>query len=224
MRDSYSRAPLLSRRWLWFVLFAVFAMGLASGVVYAFLNAGMWLIREDPLERTQAVVVLSGGLPPRALAAAEIFRAGNAREVWLTRPRQPAAAMRALDLPYSGEEEYSRMVLIAKGVPPSHIRILDQQIDNTADELAAVLHELELQQNSTAIVVTAKSHTRRVRSLWSHIVGSSSRARILIRSAPQDSFDAGHWWRTTSDALSVVREYLGLLNAWTGLPLRPSNP
>ena len=28
---------------------------------------------------------------------------------------------------------------------------------------------------------------------------------------------------TTSDALDVVREFLGILNAWAGMPLRPAN-
>jgi hypothetical protein len=30
------------------------------------------------------------------------------------------------------------------------------------------------------------------------------------------------WWRASGDALDVVREALGLVNAWAGLPLHPS--
>jgi hypothetical protein len=30
-----------------------------------------------------------------------------------------------------------------------------------------------------------------------------------------------HWWRNTRDALAVVREILGLINLWAGLPVRP---
>jgi hypothetical protein len=30
------------------------------------------------------------------------------------------------------------------------------------------------------------------------------------------------WWRNTGDALDVVREVLGLLNVWAGLPLQPA--
>src|SRR6266851_1209905 len=37
-----------------------------------------------------------------------------------------------------------------------------------------------------------------------------------------DSFDPKHWWRTTNDALDVLREVLGLVNAWAGLPLHAS--
>lgn len=214
---SASSSGFLSRRARLLWLAALVTSVLFAG--YAFLHAGLWLVREDPLQNAQFVLVLSGGLPERALAAAEVFRAAHAKEVWITRPAQPAAAMQQLDLPYSGEEEYSRMVLIARGVPPDSIRILQPSINNTADELKAVFDELQSQPGATVIVVTSKAHTRRVRSIWNDVSGRFNRGHLLVRAAPQDTFDPQHWWRTTNDALSVVREYLGLLNAWAGLPL-----
>src|SRR5215472_4631170 len=120
--SSAASRPWWLRRRLWFG--ALVGSLIFGGGVCAFLNAGSWLIREDPLAPAQAVVVLSGGLPDRALAAAEIFERGQAREVWLTHPQQPGAAMRQLNLPYAGEDEYNRMVLIARGVPPGNIRVL----------------------------------------------------------------------------------------------------
>jgi uncharacterized SAM-binding protein YcdF (DUF218 family) len=191
---------------------------LALFAVYAFFHAGLWLVREDPLEQSQAIVVLSGGLPDRALGAAQIYRDGYAKEVWLTRPMQPGASMEELHLPYAGEEEYSRMVLIEKGVPTAKIRILKPRILNTADELRVVAETLDQQPGATVIIVTSKAHTRRVRSLWKR-VSQGHRGRLLIRGASEDPFDAEHWWRTTNDALNVVREYMGLLNASAGLPL-----
>jgi uncharacterized SAM-binding protein YcdF (DUF218 family) len=201
----------------------LFVGGFGAGVlvlagIYAFYHAGLWLVREDPLEKSQAILVLSGGLPDRALAAAGIYRTGHAKEVWLTQPLQPRAALEDLHLPYAGEEEYSRMVLIAKGVPPDAIRILKPSILNTADELRAVAGALNQQPGATVIIVTSKAHTRRVRTLWKAI-SRGHNGRVLIRAAAEDNFDAPHWWRTTTDALTVVREYLGLLNAWAGLPL-----
>jgi uncharacterized SAM-binding protein YcdF (DUF218 family) len=212
---------LRSRRWLWLSVLTVSLIFCAGA--YAFSKAGIWLVREDPLEPAQVVVVLSGGLPDRAVAAAEIFRRGKAEEVWLTHPQQPGAAMQQLNLPYAGEDQYNRMVLIAKGVPPDRIRILNSPINNTAEEMRAVHDQLESQPQATVIVVTSKAHTRRVRSIWNLVSRGTNRGRLLVRAAPQDSFDAQHWWRTTSDALSVVREYLGLLNVWAGLPLPHTN-
>ena len=203
---------------------SVFAIGFAAALlvlagIYAFYHAGSWLVREDSLEKSQAILVLSGGLPERALAAAEIYRDGYAKEVWLTQPLQPSAAMEGLHLPYAGEEEYSRMVLIEKGVRPGDIRILKPRILNTTDELHIVADALDRQRGASVIVVTSKAHTRRVRTLWEKVSRGHGSGRILVRAAPEDYFDASHWWRSTPDALSVVREYLGLLNAWAGLPV-----
>jgi uncharacterized SAM-binding protein YcdF (DUF218 family) len=186
--------------------------------LYAFLHAGTWLVRNDSLEKATAIVVLSGGLPDRALTAAEIYRQGYAREVWLTQPVQPRAAMEELRLPYAGEEEYNRMVLIEKGVHPGAVRVLKPGILNTADELRKVAESLDRQPGATVIIVTSRAHTRRVRTLWKTI-SQGHRGSVIVRGSAEESFDAVHWWRTTNDALTVVREYLGLLNAWAGLPL-----
>ena len=187
--------------------------------VEAFLHAGTWLVREDPVEKAQIVVVLSGGLPQRALAAADVFKVSGANEVWLTRPSEPGAAMQELHLPYAGEEQYNRMVLIDRGVPPASIRVLPPPINNTADELQAVFEELRARPNAAVIAVTSKAHTRRVRAIWNVLSKGTPRGHLVVRAAPRDGFDPAHWWRSTNDALSVVREYLGLLNAWLGLPL-----
>jgi len=214
MKES-SNQPRSVRRAL--TVFGLVALGVAALGIYTFLHMGKWLVREDPLEKAQAIVVLSGGLPDRALAAAQVYREGFAKEVWLTRPLEPGAAMQDLHLPYAGEEEYSRMVLIAKGVPTASIRVLTPRILNTADELKAVNSELDAQPTNAVIIVTSKGHTRRVRTLWSKL--GNGRNRIIVRAAPEDYFDPEHWWRATPDALTVLREYLGLLNAWAGLPL-----
>jgi hypothetical protein len=58
-----------------------------------------------------------------------------------------------------------------------------------------------------------------VRALWKKLAGEHLKA--VVRAAREDPFDADHWWRNTRDALSVVREILGLMNVWAGLPIRP---
>jgi hypothetical protein len=70
------------------------------------------------------------------------------------------------------------------------------------------------------IIVTSKAHTRRVRTIWRKLVGSEP--RMMVRYAHGDLYDGAHWWRHTQDALDVVRESLGLVNAWAGFPLRPA--
>jgi uncharacterized SAM-binding protein YcdF (DUF218 family) len=184
------------------------------------LSIGHWLVREDPLAMAQAIVVLSGGMPVRAEAAAALYRAGWAPEVWLTRSKQPAKAMAALKIPYNGEEYYNTLLLLQGGVPAGAIHVLPEAIVNTADEVAEIAAALPADKSGAVIIVTTKAHTRRVGTLWRRI--AAGRGHVIVRAASGDAFDPGHWWRNSGDALDVVRECLGLLNTWAGLPLHSS--
>ena len=207
----------MKRRWK---LAAVCAAIVLFSVLVGLFGVGRWLVVEDPLEKAQSIVVLSGAMPVRAVEAARLYRDGYAPEVWLTRNVEPAASMKAMNIPYVGEDFYNLRVLVHEGVPPEAIRVLSTPIVNTADEVNAIAEELSLGQNLPVIIVTTKAHTRRVRTLWRKLAGS--RGHALVRAATDDPFDGAHWWRNSTDALDVVREVLGLLNAWAGLLLHPA--
>jgi len=196
----------------------VLAVVCAGGTI-AFRGAGRWLIREDTLGAADVIVVLSGSMPWRAEEGALLFRLGYAREVWVSRPEGPATELAAMGIRYEGEEDYSRDILVHEGVPEANVRILPDAIINTEQEVDEVASEMRREGMARVIIVTSPQHTRRVRTLWRKLVGENPEA--IVRGAPQDPFDAGHWWRDTRDAYSVVREMLGLMNAWTGLRVQP---
>src|SRR5260370_31286152 len=108
-------------------------------------------------------------------------------------------------------------VLIQEGGPPKDSPLLHPPIVNTAEEVRVAAAALARGKGSAVIFVTTKAHTRRVRLLWRRL--ATGQGQAIVRAAAGDPFDPRHWWRTTSDALDVVREVLGLLNAWAGLPL-----
>ncbi len=196
------------------------AVVVVASLLVVFFGVGRWLVVEDPLEKAHAIVVLSGRMPIRAMEAARLYREGYAPQVWLTRPEQPTALLRSMNILDAGEDFFNSRVLIHEGVPPGAIGWLEPPINNTADEVRAVAAELARENASVVIIVTTKAHTRRVRSLWKELSGG--RGRAVVRATPEDSFDPAHWWRTSTDALDVLREVLGLVNAWAGLPLRPA--
>jgi uncharacterized SAM-binding protein YcdF (DUF218 family) len=188
---------------------------------FAFLNVGRWLSVEDPLEQTDAIAVLSGRMPERALEAARIYKGGYAPEVWLTHSTEPGTTLQKLSVAYTGEDTYDRQILEHEGVPENAIRILEPPIVNTADEMKTIGQALKQEKFHKVILVTSKVHTRRTRALWKRL--SRQDGEAIVRGVSDDEFDPGHWWRTTGDALDVVREVLGMLNAWAGLPLRPAS-
>jgi len=209
----------MARRNIFRITALIVVLGVCAGGTIAFRGAGRWLVREDVLGPADAIMVLSGSMPARAEEAARIFRMGYAREVWVSRPEGPAAMLAQMGIRYQGEEDYNREVLIHEGVPEADVRIVPNVIINTEQEVEEVASEMRREHMARVIIVTSPQHTRRVKALWRMLVGENPQA--IVRGAPQDTFDADHWWRDTRDVYSVVREMMGLLNAWTGLRVRP---
>ena len=216
---SSADAPRIRKHHLVRAILLTLVVGLIAFAAVIFFGVGRWLVVEDPLDKAQAIAVLSGRIPMRAKEAARLYNAAYAPQVWLTRATEPAASLQEMHIAYLGEDFFDSRVLMHEGVPSNAIRVLEPPIDNTADEVRAIAAELEQEKGSAVIIVTSKAHTRRVRALWRELVGG--RGRAIVRAASSDPFAPEHWWRTTGDALDVMREVLGLLNAWAGLPLHP---
>ncbi len=189
-------------------------------VLILFFGVGRWLVVEDLLEKARAIAVLSGRMPLRAIEAAKLYRQGYAPEVWLTHSSEPGETLKGMGISFAGEDYYTARVLVHEGVPPEAIHVLEPPVVNTADEIKVLAAALAAEKDRTVILVTSRPHTRRARLLWRKLAAGQGRA--IVRASSDDSFDPKHWWRTTNDALDVLREVLGLVNAWAGLPLHAS--
>jgi uncharacterized SAM-binding protein YcdF (DUF218 family) len=205
------------RRWL---IWAGIPIVLVTIGVFVFFGIGRWLVVQDPLMHADVIVILTGNLPGRALEAARLYSAGYASQVWISRPLSPAEELKTMKIFYLGEDFYNEKILLAQGVPVDAIRILERPSVNTQMEVREIGEFLRQNNLSSVIIVTSKPHTRRVRAIWNRLVGSDARA--IVRFANDDRYDGSHWWRHTQDGLDVVRESLGLLNAWAGFPFRAS--
>ena len=200
-----------SRRLL--VVTAILLVIIIAGT-WIFLRIGVWLVVEDPLTPAPVAVVLSGDMPARAREAAEIYRAGYAKQVWITRPDDVTREMHEMGIDYLGETFYNQSVLLHLHVPIEATRVLDPAILNTQDEVRVISDQARADGIHSVIIVTSKAHTRRVHAIWKRMVGSDP--ALIVRYAQEDPFDPQHWWRHTADALQVVREVLGLANVWSG--------
>jgi len=209
----------MARRFSYRIPTLILVFALVVAAVLAFRGVGHWLIREDLLRPADVIVVLSGGMPWRAEEAARLFRLGDAPEVWVSQPEAPVAELGAMGIEYLGEDYFSREVLVHSGVPEADVRVLQEPIVDTQEEVAEVAREMRREGKTTVIIVTSPQHTRRVKLLWQKLTGGTPTA--IIRAAFQDPFDRDHWWHNTRDAFSVVRELMGLINAWAGLPVHP---
>ena len=223
--EESSPGTVTSRRvGLWRRRALIVLLALALGVAlfpWGMRGLARWLVVADPLAPARAVVVLSGHFPFRAMEAASIYREGWASEVWLSRTSRPPeeAALARLGLQFAGEEIHNAEVLERLGVPSKAIRVLNEGVRNTAEEVDLIARELRRVGGDRIILVTSKPHSRRVRATWKVRVGDNPRA--VVRYATEDPFDPSRWWQNTQDALAVSREVFALMNVWAGFPVRP---
>ncbi len=211
----------MSRRRLAIVL-SILAFVLVF-VLLAVKNGGTWLVVEDPLQHARSIVVLVASsrfprwrlrAPATRLGARSLAKPGRALR---GRPRA-----RALGIDAPRECVYSREVLEHLGVPAPAIHVAPEETINTADEIRAIVKYLPEPGADPVIVIASKYHSRRVRMLWHLLVGTTPAA--VVRYPTDDPSDPTDWWRDTRDATAVAHEWVGLLNAWAGFPIKSSFP
>jgi uncharacterized SAM-binding protein YcdF (DUF218 family) len=186
------------------------------------LGVGHWLVKQDSLQKANAIAVLSGNFPARAMEAADLYRNGYASEIWLTHPGPQSGVLADMGIHYPSEADFNFQVLRHQGVPAKAIHILDRPIVNTADELDVISSTLQQKGADSVIVVTDKAHTRRVRTLWTRY--DASRGKAIVHGVAGDEFDPSAWWKNTESTHQVFHELLGMINVWAGLPMRTVFP
>lgn len=193
---------------------------LGCALTYGTLQlVGHWLVREDPLHNATAIAVLTGNMPVRALEAAELYNNGYAKEIWLTHPDLPRSAEGSM-MQVPSEDEQNVEVLRERGVPAKAIHIFDTPIKNTADELDVIGAALKNRQQESVIIVTNKSHTRRVHTLWSKFHAADG--QLMVHAVSDDDFPPSSWWLNSGASQQVLHEILGLANTWAGTPVQTS--
>lgn len=207
-------SPRLRR---FFKIIAIAAFALVGLSYYSLPRLGEWLVHEDPIHKADAIAVLTGRFPQRAIEAARLYRSGFAPEVWLTDPKRgyPGGAS---DSPHPASEETRNFELLLNfGVPREAIHILELPVVNTADELNAIDFGLKASGQNSVIIVTNKAHTRRVYSIWQRYHASDG--EILIHAVSRDQFAPSEWWKVHSTRMQGIHELLGMMNLWVGMPI-----
>jgi len=186
-------------------------------VFFFFLGIGHWLVKEDPLQKADAIAVLSGNFPARAMEAAKLYHEGYAKEIWLTHPGALSDPLRRFGVRYPSEDDCNYQVLRKQGIPAKAIHILESSILNTADELDVISAALQDTGSQSVIVVTDKPHTRRVYTLWKEF--DAGRGNAIVHGVSND-YNPSRWWKSPGGTTQVLHEVLGMINASAGLPLK----
>src|SRR5258707_4114353 len=167
--------------------------------------AGESLVVEDPLEKSDTIIILSDDnfYADRATRAAEIFRQKLA-------PLVVASGIRLR--PNAGIAELMTHDLVERGIPRENILPFPQDADNTKEE-AESLRKLVQEKNwKNVIVVTSNYHTRRAK----YILGKVFAKDVTIRmaGARDADYDPDHWWEQRKSVKRYFHEIGGYVVAW----------
>ena len=123
------------------------------------------LLSVDPLQKSDAIVVLSGGTPEREVAAADLLLAGWAPKLVMTlepeRLGTTALLARGLQVPLARDLRVGYMR--AMKVPENALVVLDPPIASTVEEAERVREWAVAQRVRSLLIVTSPNHTRRAR-------------------------------------------------------------
>ena len=148
------------RRWLGV------SAAMALTIVFAWWQCDYLLVEigkawsvNNPARKTDAIVVLGGGLENRPEAAANIYRSGVAPLILYMNVKLTAVERMGIDF---SETEYTRRVLLSNGVPQKAMENIGTNVASTYDEAKAVRDWAQRTRAKSIEIVTDVFHTRKV--------------------------------------------------------------
>ncbi len=174
---------------------------------------GTYLVAEHDLVKADALVILMGSLPARALEGAAVYRAGFVRDIIVVQTyvdSEELLAERGVQIP--GQAELTRNALAQMGVPIGQIEVLPGGVRSTWEEAQVVCAYLaDNREIESLILVTSSFHTRRTLIIFERACRNLDRElELIMRPSSFDTFQADRWWQDRESAKMVVFEYMKL--------------
>ena len=178
---------------------------------------GTYLVRQDKLEKADAMIILMGNIPDRAMEAYDLYMEAYAREIIIVMAnRYGIEVFRKKGIPLDGQTTITQKALTGIGVSGDIITILPGDAKSTQEEAVAVRNYMERNPGlDTLILVTSSYHSRRAALTFEKELSHLDRPTVLI-SCPSKytGFQSENWWKDRESSKLVFFEYLKFVNTW----------
>jgi uncharacterized SAM-binding protein YcdF (DUF218 family) len=196
------------------------ALFLLAAAVAVWLPAygGRYLQHEDPLQKSDAIFVLSGTRLERPLEAMDLYKEGYAPLIVLSpgRPEYGEYLLQQRGIPFPTEAELQRDALVRSGVPATAVAATSGYVDNTGQEASLLRAMVKANHWRRVIIVTSKYHTRRAAFAFRRALEGTG-TEVVMRASKYDPSDPANWWRSRPDFRFASSEFQKLLAYRLGL-------
>jgi len=201
------------------IALGVAVIGAIPDVRRALLRGAGWtLVRSDPEEPADIIVIAVDANGAGVLEAADLVRRGRAKRVALfaTRPSTVELEFARRGGPNLNAVAVSRQQLRALGV--AAIEEIPRTVAGTDDEAEALPGWCDQNGFRTLIFVSSRDHSHRVRRMLGRTM-AGHRTRVLVRYSAYSEFDPDAWWLTRGGVRTEVVELEKLLFDFLRHPL-----
>lgn len=183
-----------------------------------FVELGPFLAQEDPLQKADAIVVLSGTPMRRPLEGADLYLAGYSPRIVLSRdtPEGGALALAERGIAFPHDVDRAREVLIQLGIPDDAIVIPQRIHDSTAAESVTLRELAQAHGWRRVIIVSSGYHLRRAAYAFRREL-SGTGVEISMRATRYEEVEPDRWWRHRRDIREIVTEVPRLIAYVLGL-------
>ncbi len=196
-------------------LIIFFSLVLFLALLYTFREPELrWfatrLIVEDPLQKADALVVLSGGGFDRGNEAVKIMKAGYVNKIICT-GGNPVIELKVFNID-TLESDMTAANLRRQGIPDSCIVELRTGTSTKEESLviADYCHEHAIKK---IMIVSSKLHTRRVQEVFKTKLNKQN-IEVIVRGAPNSQFNELKWWQSENGLIAINNEWLKRMYYW----------
>lgn len=172
--------------------------------------AHAWIL-DEKIDKSDAAVVLGGGVDTRPFFAADLYQRKIVPLVLLAEVKRGPAALLNL---MPSDSDASMAVLLKQGVPESAIQRIGDGVNNTRDEAVGVREWLKGHPDTKRLIIgTDPFHTRRVRYIFQHELQELP-VQLIVTSIPTKRYDPLQWWNTEQATLDFQNEIAKMIYYW----------
>jgi uncharacterized SAM-binding protein YcdF (DUF218 family) len=184
-------------------------------LLIAFSNAGYFLVKDDEIDKSDAIIILMGSIPDRVLTTYDLYNDGFSNKVLIPSDNQfgcKPLERYGIHIPTSAN--LSKSALVQLGIADSNIQILSGSATSTNDEARIVANFLlENCDYDTLLLVSSSPHLKRASLIFDDIFDKNNLdIHLICVPSKYTSFKASNWWTDRESAKQVFFEYLKLSN------------